>query len=317
MGIRRENFLKNKIIVILGPNASGKTGLSIKLALFLSSKKIKEKYGIKGVEIISADSRQVYKGLDIGSGKITKKEMQGIPHHLINVVSPNKIFSVSNYKKLAIKKIKELHKKNVLSIIVGGTGFYIDSIIKNIDFPKVSPNWNLRKKLEKKTKEELFLILEKKDKRRAKDIDKNNKRRLIRAIEIIEKTSKKIPQKKEKPIFDSIIFGVKREKEELKKLIEKRLNIRLKQDMIKEVKALHKKGVSWKRLEDLGLEYRYIALYLQNKLSYEEMKERLQKEIEKYAKRQMTWFKRNKDIIWVKKIEEIKKTVIASLKIDK
>lgn len=309
MGIRGENNLKNRVIVILGANASGKTGLSIKLALFLNSKKNKEKFGINGVEIISADSRQIYKGLDIGSGKITKKEMMGIPHHLIDAVSVKKIFSVSDYKKLAIIKIKELHKKNIVPIIVGGTGFYIDSIIKNIEFPKVLPNWQLRKELEKKTNEELFLILQKKDKRRAEEIDSHNKRRLIRAIEIIEETGKEIPQKEENSIFNSIIFGVKREKEKLNKLIKKRLDIRLKQGMIKEVENLHKKGISWKRLEELGLEYRYIALYLQNKISYKEMKEKLQKEIEHYAKRQMTWFKRDKNIIWIKNFKEIKKNL--------
>lgn len=307
MGIRGTNSLKSRIIVILGPNASGKTGLSIKLALFLNSKKNKEKYGISGVEIISADSRQVYKGLDIGSGKIRKKEMKGITHHLIDVISPKKIFTVADYKKIVIKKIKELHKKDIIPIIVGGTGLYIDSVIKNIEFPKVSPNWSLRKKLEKKSKEELFLILKKLDNSRAKNIDKNNKRRLIRAIEIIKETGKKVPIIEEKPIFNSITFGVKREKEELKKLIKKRLNIRFKQGMIKEVENLHKKGVSYKRFEELGLEYRYIALYLQNKLSLEEMKEKLEIEINKYAKRQMTWFKRDKNIIWIKNFQEIKK----------
>jgi tRNA dimethylallyltransferase len=171
------------------------------------------------------------------------------------------------------------------------------------------PDWKLRKKLEQKTKKELFFMLEKKDKRRAKEIDKNNKRRIIRALEIIESTGKRIPKKENNPLFDSLIFVIKKIQEKQKILIAKRLKKRLREGMVKEVENLHKKGISWKRLEDLGLEYRYIAYYLQGKMPYDEMIEKLQKEIEHFAKRQMTWFKRNKEIIWIEGLKEAKKNL--------
>ena len=150
----------DKIIVILGQTASGKTALSIKLA---------KKYN---GEIISADSRQVYKGLDIGSGKITKEEMQKIPHYLLDVANPKRKFTVAQYQKLAISAIKKIQKKNKLPILVGGTGFYIQSIVDGIVIPEVKPDWDLRKKLEKKSNEQLYQMLLKKDPRRAKSIDK-------------------------------------------------------------------------------------------------------------------------------------------------
>ena len=300
MGIKR-------IIVILGPNASGKSSLSIKLCLWLNQVKTKKKLKTEGAEIISADSRQVYKGLDIGSGKITKKETKGVLHHLIDVVSVKKIFTVTDYKKLALKKIEELHKKNKLPVIVGGTGFYIQVITDKIIIPEVKPDWKLRKSLERESPKELYSQLLKLDKKRAKSIDKDNPRRLIRAIEIVLKTGSPIPPIKSSASFDVLKIGIKKPKEELKRLIEKRLKKRLKEGMIKEVENLHKSKVSWKRLEELGLEYRYIALYLQKKISYNEMVKKLQKEIEKYAKRQMTWFKKDKKIIWIENLKEIKR----------
>lgn len=289
------------LIVILGPNASGKTSLSIKLA--------KKFHG----EIISADSRQVYKGMDIGTGKVTKKEMSGIPHYLLDVASPKKIFTVTEYKKLAEKAIDKVYKRNKIPFMVGGTGFYIQSITDGISIPEVKPDWKLRKKLEKKSAEELFSMLKEKDKRRALNIDKHNKRRLIRALEIIIKTGKPIPSIKIYPKYNVLFLGVKRSDKELKQLIEKRLLERLKHGMIKEVEKLKKSGLSWKRLESFGLEYRYISLYLQKKIDYDEMVLRLQKEIEHYAKRQMTWFKRNKRIKWVKDYKKAEKLVKKAL----
>ena len=171
---------KRKIIVILGPTASGKSALAVKIA-----KKING-------EIISADSRQVYKGLDIGSGKITKKEMGGISHYCLDIVSRKKIFTVVDFKKCADKAIEEIFAKNKTPIIVGGTGLYIQAIVDNIVLPKVKPDWKLRKELEKKTTEEMFAMLKKLDPKRAKNIDAKNPRRLIRAIKI-SKTLIKIP----------------------------------------------------------------------------------------------------------------------------
>jgi tRNA dimethylallyltransferase len=287
----------NKLLVIVGPNASGKSDLAVKLAKKFNG------------EVVSADSRQVYKGMDIGTGKITKEEMQGIPHHLLDVASPKRRFTVVQYQKKAIEVIKKIQKKGKLPILCGGTGFYIQAVVDGLVFPKVKPDWKLRKKLEKKTKEELFKILKKLDKDRAKTIETKNKRRLIRAIEIVLKTGKPVPKLKKQKLFEVLILGIKREKGELKQRIRKRLLKRLKQGMIEEVKRLKKLGVSWKRLEEFGLEYRYIAYYLQKRLSYEEMINRLQKAIEDYARRQLAWFKRDKRIYWIKTFKEAEKLV--------
>ena len=288
--------MSNKLIVILGPTASGKSDWAIKLA---------QKFG---GEIISADSRQVYRGMDIGAGKITKKEMKCIPHYLLSIASPKRRFTVVQYQKLAQKEVQRIFKKNKIPFLVGGSGFYIQSIIDGISIPKVKPDWQLRKILEKEGTDSLFKMLKRLDLRRAKNIDKKNRRRLIRALEISIKTKKTIaPLSKSPPRFDILIIGVKKSPQELKKLIKKRLLKRLKIGMLTEAKRLKKSGVSWKKLEDFGLEYKYLALYLQKKLDFQQMVVRLQKEIEHFAKRQLTWFKRDKRIHWVKKITEAEK----------
>jgi tRNA dimethylallyltransferase len=283
----------NKLIVILGPTSSGKTDLSIKLA--------KKFHG----EIVSADSRQVYKGMDIGSGKITKNEMLSIPHHLLDVANPKTKFSVAQYQKLALKAIKNIQAKEKVPFLVGGTGFYIQSIVDGTIVPEVKPDWKLREKLDKLTTEQMFEKLKKLDPKRAKSIDKHNPRRLVRALEIVLKTKKSVPSLQEKKQFETLQIGVTKSQEELKTRIHKRLIKRLnKKIMINEVKKLHKSGVSWRRLEEFGLEYRYVAQYIQNKITYQEMADSIQIESEHYAKRQMTWFKRDKKIYWVKNYQE-------------
>lgn len=280
--------MKPRVLIIVGPTASGKSDLAVKIA--------KKHNG----EIISADSRQVYKGLNIGTGKITKKEMRGVPHHLLDIADPKKIFTVSEYKKMADKTISEIISRGKMPIICGGTGFYIQTVIDNIALPEVPPNIKLRKKLEKKSTEKLFEILKNLDPERAKNIDAKNGRRLIRAIEIATKLGK--VQKIHSGGFSAynpLFIGIKIEPEILKKRIYKRLISRLKKGMISEAKKLHSQGLSWKRMEDLGLEYRYLARFLQNKITKKEMIEQLNKEIWHYAKRQMTWFKRDKRIKWI------------------
>lgn len=291
-----------KLLVIVGPTASGKSDLAIKLA--------KE---FKG-EVISADSRQVYIGMDIGTGKVKIKKLkgkiysEGIRHHLLDVISPKKYFSVVQYQKLAIKAINDVQKRGKLPILCGGTGFYISAVIEGWQFPKVKPNLKLRKDLEKLTAEQLFLKLKKLDPQKAKTIDKNNKRRLIRALEIIAQNKKIEPLRKKPLEMDILILGIKKDKEILKKRIKKRLEKRLKEGLIEEVKRLKKEGVSSKRLEDFGLEYRFVNRYLENKISYKEMKEKLLKEIIKYAKRQMTWFKNKiQNIKWINNIKTARK----------
>lgn len=295
--------MKPKVIVILGPTASGKSDLAVKIA-----------HQFDG-EVISADSRQVYIGLDIGTGKITKKEMAGVPHHLLDVISPKKKFCVEDFKKKAQKAIEEVISRGKVPIICGGTGFYIDAVVRNLEFPNVDPNLDLRLKIKDLRAEELFERLKKLDPKRAEAIDKHNKVRLIRAIEIAT-TLGKVPKIKSKPLYETISIGIDFSKEELDSRIEKRLLSRIKAGMIEEVENLHKKGLSWKRMEELGLEYRYITKYLKGELTKEEMVGKLNIEIRHYAKRQLTWFCRDKHIIWLKpeKLEDAFKFISDFLK---
>jgi len=290
--------MRQKIVVILGQTATGKSDLAVKLA-----KKFKG-------EVVSADSRQVYKGLNIGTGKIARREMQGVPHHLLDVADPKKQFSIAEYKKLAEKTIANIISRGKLPIICGGTGFYIQAIVNGIVLPEVAPNIKLRKQLENKSTKQLYAILKKIDLRRAKNIDKNNPRRLVRAIEIA-KALGSIPNLEVKPLsWDILQIGLKLSDAELRKKIHNRLLSRIKSGMINEAKRLNKNGLSWKRMEELGLEYKYLAQYLQGKISKIEMLSQLETAIWQYTKRQNTWFKRNKRIKWfspsdIKKIEKI------------
>jgi tRNA dimethylallyltransferase len=291
--------MEPKIITILGPTASGKSDLAVQIAKRFNG------------EIISADSRQVYKGMDIGSGKVTKKEAEGVPHYLLDVANPKTRFTVAQYQKAALKAVKYIQKENKIPFLVGGTGFYIQSVADGIVIPEVKPDWKLRKELEKLTIEQLFARLEKLDPKRAESIDRHNPRRLIRALEIILKTGEVVPalSHTEKPEFETLQIGITKSNDELKTLIHKRLIKRLEKNaMVNEVKKL-RKSLSWKRLEEFGLEYRFVAQYLQNKITYQEMTDNIQKESEHFAKRQMTWFKRDKRIHWVETYKEAEKLV--------
>ena len=272
-----------KVIIILGQTATGKSNWAVKIALRLRSGSSTKKIG---GEIISADSRQIYKGLDIGTGKITKKEMRGISHHLLDVINPKSKFSVAEYQKQAMYAIAEIQKRGKIPIICGGTGFYIDAITKGIIFPKVPPNLKLRKDLEKKSELELFKILRKLDSERAKIIDSKNKVRLIRAIEIA-KALGKVPRLTEKmPNYKFIKIGLYLPPDKLRKKVEKRVRKMFADGLLNEIKKLKKIGVSDKRLKEFGFEY--------NKPT----PEKVIGQTLKYAKRQMTWFKRDKEIKW-------------------
>ncbi len=278
---------KIKVLTIVGPTASGKSDFAVEIARKFNG------------EIISADSRQVYRGFNIGSGKITKHEMKNIPHHLLDVADPQKNFSVAQFQKLAQKKIEEINSRGHLPIICGGTGFYIDALIFNQTLPNIPPNKKLRQELKKLSPSALFQKLSALDPVRAKTIDRNNPIRLIRAIEIASALGQVPKLKKETSPYDCLWLGIKPDSETLVKKIHLRLLRRLRQGMISEVKKLHEKGLSWKKLEAFGLEYRFLALYLQNKLNKTEALAQLEIAINQYAKRQMTWFKRNKKIIWL------------------
>lgn len=283
------NIPKQKIIIILGQTATGKSDFTVHIARTING------------EIISADSRQVYKGMNLGTGKITKKEMRGVPHYLLDVVSPKKVFSVSDFQKLVIAAIAKIANKKKMPIICGGTGFYIDAVIDGVTLPEVPPNKKLREKLKNKTPTQLFAILLKLDPIRAKSIDKNNPVRLIRAIEIA-KSIGSVPllrQDLKSKQYDVLKIGLTLPDEILKEKINTRLIARIKKGMLREIQRLHNEGVSWKRMEMLGLEYRYGALYLQNKISKSNMIEKLNTEIWHYAKRQKTWFKRDTNTLWI------------------
>jgi tRNA dimethylallyltransferase len=283
--------IKPKIIIVSGPTASGKSDLAVQIA---------KKY--KG-EIISADSRQVYKDLNIGTGKITKKEMFGIKHHLLDIENPKNKFTAENFRELGEKAIEKIIEDKKIPIICGGTGFYIEALISRENFPNVPPNEKLRKELEKKSLDELLKILETLDKRRFENIDKQNKRRIIRAIEIAKVLGKVPETNLDDSKYEALWIGTTWPDEILKERIHTRLLKRLKMGMLNEAKKLHTKGLSWKRMEELGLEYRYMARHLQGEISKEEMISELEKEIWHYAKRQMTWFKRNQKINWFKPTE--------------
>ncbi|NTV41466.1 MAG: tRNA (adenosine(37)-N6)-dimethylallyltransferase MiaA [Candidatus Moranbacteria bacterium] len=317
---------KPKIIVIMGPTASGKSGVAIELAKKFNG------------EIISADSRQIYKGMDLGTGKIkrdiAKEKIQdtisnqspvirnqkkvfvseGITHYLIDIVEPQENFNVSHFKKAAEEKITEIISHGKVPIICGGTAFWIDALTKDIELPEVLPNENLRAELEKLETEELFTRLEKLDPERAKNIDAKNKVRLVRAIEICE-TIGKVPAKslaighQSSKKYDFLEIGIEVQKEILNEKIKKRLDERFESGMTQEVENLHKKGVSWKWMERIGLEYRWIARFLQNQISETEMREKLYFAIIHYAKRQMTWLKKNPSIIWHGDYKDIEKEV--------
>lgn len=312
----------HKIIVILGPTASGKSELAVKLAKKFNG------------EIISADSRQVYKELNIGSGKVSRDKKipkfyilnpksyfyKGIPHHLLNIVSPKRTFTVSQYQKLAKKTLADIIKRDKLPIICGGTGLYIDALIYDYQLPKVPPNQKLRKQLERKTTEELFERLKKLDSRRTENIDKNNRRRLIRALEIVLTTKKPIPifnifhdttscgSAIIKTPYDTLKIGINLPKEKLQKKITKRIKQMLKNGLLNEIKKLRREKISWNKIYSFGFEYKYPALFLQNKISKKEMIGKMITENWRYAKRQMTWFKRDGQIQWLKNRENAHKT---------
>ncbi len=304
-----KNTKKSPLIVIIGPTASGKSDLGIKLAKKFNG------------EIISADSRQVYRGMNLGTGKVPKDKFQyrhdriyiakGIGHHLLDVANPKKVFTVSDFKRLGKKALKEIVSKGKVPIIVGGTGFYIDVLLGRMVIAEVPPNKELRSQFDKLTVKKLFEKLQKLDPDRAETIDRFNKRRLVRALEVVLTTKKSSVTNPRSIIrnaqYDILWLGIK--PKDIGKRIKIRLDRRLKQGMIGEVKKLLKQGVSHKRLQRFGLEYKCLSLYLQNKISYKEMRENLLKDIIRYSKRQMTWFKRNKEIRWVKSQKEAEKLI--------
>lgn len=287
--------MKPKVIVIAGPTASGKTALSIKLA-----KKING-------EIVSADSMQIYKDMTIGTAKPTKEEMEDIKHYMIDFVSPEVRYSVSQYKKDAIQCIEEIIEQGKTPIVVGGTGLYIDSLIYGIEFQEIPTDMEYRNKLNKMADEGQLEILYEKackiDPEAMKIISKNDKKRIIRVLEIYKQTGKtktqqNIESKKSEIPYDYKVFAINMDREKLYDRINKRVDIMLENGLIEEVRNLIGKYKNIQTaMQSLG--YKEVVEYFNGNFTKDEMIEKIKMESRRYAKRQLTWFRKNKDIIWL------------------
>jgi tRNA dimethylallyltransferase len=276
----------NKLVCITGTNASGKSGLGIELAIRYDAR------------IISADSRQVYKGLDLGSGKVTKEEMKGVRHYLIDVVEPNDYFSLSHFQNMAYSAIDETLNYDHKAFLVGGTGLYINAVVDGYDLSGPAPDMKVRKLIEQKSSDELIDIIREHNPALLNKLDHDNKRRLERAAEkVLAGAGDKVCNA---PRYDCLVIGVTWPREELYKRIKERLDKRLSDGMIDEVATLRKNGATDDFLYRLGLEYRYILMYLRGEFAdYDSFYNKLFMEIRHLAKEQMTWFRKRSDINWI------------------
>lgn len=286
---------KPKVIVICGPTASGKTGLSIELAKKMDG------------EIISCDSMQIYKDMTIGTAKPTLEEMQGIKHYLIDFVSPDERYSVADFKEDAENAIKEVLEKGKVPIVVGGTGLYVDALVYNIQYPEIEIDLEYRKKLEERVEKEgvekLYLEAQKIDKEAMEKISINDQKRIMRVLEIYHQTGKtktelEAESRSIEPQYDYLIYGIDMNRENLYDRINMRVDIMLEQGLIEEVKLLLEKYKHFPTAMQ-GLGYKEVACYLKGLLTKDEMIEILKRETRRYAKRQLTWFRKNKEIKWI------------------
>lgn len=291
-----------KIVVIVGPTASGKSDLAVKIAKKFNG------------EIISADSRQIYRGMDIGTAKPSKKEMTTIKHYLIDIRNPDQDYSAGQYKKDVVEAIDRIIKSGKLPILVGGTGLYVDAVVKNLEFPEVKENKKLREQLEKEISEKglgyVFKRLVDLDPEAAYIVDPKNPRRVIRALEIALLSNKKFSEQRKSgnPLYNVLEIGINLPLELLRRRIAKRTKQMIKEGLVEEVEELVKKyGPDCKTFDAIG--YREIIDYLKEKISLIETIEQINKNTWHYAKRQMTWFKRNPNINWIS--ESAKATKLA------
>ena len=277
-----------KLVVILGTNASGKSDLGIRLARHF------------GGEVVSADSRQVYRGLDLGTGKITPAQAAAVKHHLIDVAEVSEYYSLAQYQRAAFRAIDAISDAGKLPLLVGGTGLYLSAVVEGYELADVPPNDPLRAELESLPLPQLVARLEKTDPDAASCIDKSNRRRLIRAIEIASAGCTGSAAHKKSPRYQCLQLGLTWPRPILEERIQKRLRERLAKGMIDEVAGLRSRGVSDLRLDKLGLEYRYITRYLRGELrTVDELFTQLEIAIRQFAKGQLTWFKRDSRIIWL------------------
>ena len=302
--------MKPTVIVICGPTASGKTALSIELAKRING------------EIVSADSMQIYKDMNIGSAKVTKEEMQGVKHYLVDCVSPDKRYSVANYKQDAKQAIEEILQKGKTPIVVGGTGLYIDALIYEIEYTDIKIDENYRKKLEKIKEKEGIEVLYKKaleiDPDAMQKISPNDYKRIARVLEIYQATGKtKTDQEKESRLkeipYNYKVFAIDYDREKLYERINKRVDLMIEKGLIEEVKNLLKKYKEFPTSMQ-GLGYKEVKQYLEGELTKEEMIEKIKQESRRYAKRQFTWFRKNKQTIWLNGLESVSKNIEIILK---
>ena len=275
--------MRGKLIAVMGTNASGKSGLGIELAA---------RYG---GEVVSADSRQVFRGLDLGSGKITPEEAKVVPHHLIDVCEPGEFFSMADFQRLAYAAIDDTLSRGKIPFLVGGTGLYVDAVIDGYELSEIEPDLELRARLETFETPALYDML--KEKLPDTQIDPKNRNRVMRALERL--AADDYHPGRRSPRYEVLKLGVTWPREILKQRIDERLERRLDQGMIEEVKGLMDAGVSTEFLTKLGLEYRYITEYLLGKWTYNQMLDELARAIKRFAKRQMTWFRKEENLHWL------------------
>ena len=273
----------DKLIVIAGTNASGKSGLGVELAL---------RYG---GEIVSADSRQVFRGLDLGSGKIAPEEMKGVPHHLIDVCEPGDFFSMHDFQRMAYAAIDGIIARGRTPFLVGGTGLYVASVTEGYVMSDNPPDLEYRAYLETFETPELYAMLVKAVP--DTDVEPKNRNRVMRLLEKLHAGDDHVPHNR--PRYECLKLGVTWEREKLKRRIDERLERRLNAGMIEEVRRLIDSGVSVDFLMKLGLEYRYLTEYLLGEWTYEQMIDELSRAIKRFAKRQMTWFRREENLHWL------------------
>lgn len=278
-----------KVIVITGPTASGKTSLSIEMALKYNG------------EIISADSRQVFKGLDVGSAKVTKEEMKGVKHYLIDVVKPEQYFSVMDFKRKAERAIEEIDARGKIPIVIGGTYFWIKALADNYQMPEVEVDPKLREELSGWSREDLISFLKKKSPEDLEHLDQKNPRRLQRAVEVVKLTGKPFhsQQSKGPRKFEFLKFAIDWPREELYKRIDERVDERW-EGIVREIKELLDQGVSAEWLKNLGLEYKFVTMFVLDELGEDEAKQQLKFAIHNFSRKQMTWMRKDEELTWIK-----------------
>lgn len=289
---------KKPLVILTGPTAVGKTALSIKLASEI------------GGEIISADSMQVYRQMDIGSAKIKPEEMGGIPHHMIDILEPEEEFNVCLFEKLALEAMEQIYERGHIPVVVGGTGFYIQALLYQIDFTEEETDTAYRDKLwqlgEEKGNHYLHELLRKVDPKSAEEIHENNRKRVIRALEFYENCGKPISthnkeQRQKTSAYNSCYFVLTDDRKKLYERIESRVDQMLSKGLVDEVRTLKERGCNASMVSMQGLGYKEILEYLDGRCSLLEAVEKIKKETRHFAKRQLTWFRREKDVIWLDK----------------